>query len=449
VLVVAAAGHEQLVGDPGHPLGLARPQHLVAAVRRLGVLGVARVELVREGHHLRVGVADGQPVQAAVRAHEVERAPVGERGHREGRDLPERGLDVEGGRQHRAGLGEEAGAEGGRLGLAPRGLGRGQQPLALGRQLARVVHVGAAAEPARDRAGRVALRHRAREEPAVRAVGGAAEPVVALELLAARHRRPPRGQRGRAVVGVHHVHPPQPPRLLLPLARVVEPALVGEVGIAVGAAGPHELRHRLGQRVPAGLAVGQVPGRLGEGEVGLFERRRLRLEFDLRFLELLVGHLELHGLLLQRGAGGLELPRPPPRRGGPAVGTGAIRGVLHDQHEPGLAAGPREVPRLRHDGSPHVHPHRGAILPDEAQRLSELADLAGERAVHLRLARGPVVGVREGVRGWPPRPPRACSRRGGRTRRSRRPRGPRPTSRSRPRRAAPSRRAPTAGPRRS
>ena len=111
MLLVYARFHEELVGDFGVENGLAAGHRPLDAARLLGPRRVPRLNLRGERHLRRIDVLDREPLHRVVAfAHDVHRAPVGQRGHREARYLAERGLVVERLREGGRGVDEEGAA---------------------------------------------------------------------------------------------------------------------------------------------------------------------------------------------------------------------------------------------------------------------------------------------------------------------------------------------------
>jgi hypothetical protein len=121
-----------------------------------------------------------------------------------------------------------------------------------------VLDVGAGRVPLLDRARGVADRQRPREVPPVFAVGSAPEAELGFVADALLHRGHPGVERILEVVGVKHLRPVASEVEAGPGAGVVEPALVAVVDPPVRARGPDDLRHGIGELVPAPLAGPQL-----------------------------------------------------------------------------------------------------------------------------------------------------------------------------------------------
>ena len=83
MLLVLGALPQQLVGDLGIELGLAGPDHLVDAGRRVRGRRVAPAHLERPLAHVWIGMRQRLAVEPAAIGGEVDDDPVGHLGHRE------------------------------------------------------------------------------------------------------------------------------------------------------------------------------------------------------------------------------------------------------------------------------------------------------------------------------------------------------------------------------
>lgn len=86
---------EQLVGNLGEELRPARADDVGDAVRSIRIGRIPLPQLVRPAHLLGVHVRHGQPAERTVLLDHVDRAPVGEAGDRERRDVGQRRLVVQ------------------------------------------------------------------------------------------------------------------------------------------------------------------------------------------------------------------------------------------------------------------------------------------------------------------------------------------------------------------
>ncbi len=94
MLLVHGRCREQLVGNVRVDLRRARADHVVHSRRLVLARRVALVQLARQLHVLRPDVGDGQPAHL-VAVDDVHRAPVGQLGNHEPRELAQRALVVE------------------------------------------------------------------------------------------------------------------------------------------------------------------------------------------------------------------------------------------------------------------------------------------------------------------------------------------------------------------
>ena len=108
VLLIAGHRDEHLVGDLRIKLRSPGPQDAGDALRRLGIVGVAILELSRPGDLGGVGVGDGDPGDRTSFADQVDGAPVGQARDDQAGDGGQGRLDLQRRGQHRAGLGQEA-----------------------------------------------------------------------------------------------------------------------------------------------------------------------------------------------------------------------------------------------------------------------------------------------------------------------------------------------------
>ena len=235
-------------GMSGHHLRLARPQHVVHALRRGAVGGPALLDLAGQAHLVGVNVLHRQPLQLAVVRQHVHGAPVRQPGDRQPRDGAQRGPRVQRRRQHAAGLGQEVA----RLLRLP----------ALG-------DVGDGAHPLAHAAAGPHHRHRAHGHVPPRAVR-AAQAQLHLHHPPLGHRLPPLRRHARAVVRVHGGGPSPAAGLLPAGAGVRGPAALRLHELAVGAGRPHHLRGRDDQRAEARPRCAAPPpsprpGRAGAG----------------------------------------------------------------------------------------------------------------------------------------------------------------------------------------
>ncbi len=93
-------------------LGLLRPDHGGGASRSVGIDRQLRDQLLRAADLRRVLVGNGEPLDLALVADDVDHAPVGERRNDERRDVRERRLVVQRRRELLAGFGDQAAALG-------------------------------------------------------------------------------------------------------------------------------------------------------------------------------------------------------------------------------------------------------------------------------------------------------------------------------------------------
>ena len=101
------AWSQQLLRDRREELGLAGTQHLRHSRGGVRVGRVAVLELVGPAHFLGILVRHRESLDLARRPDHVDRAPVGEAGDAELRDLRQRVVVVERGSEHLARLGQE------------------------------------------------------------------------------------------------------------------------------------------------------------------------------------------------------------------------------------------------------------------------------------------------------------------------------------------------------
>ena len=107
LLVVADRLVQQLLREFGEEFGLPGAQHVRHSRRRVRVGRVAVLQLVGPAHLVRVLVRDREPLDLAVRADHVDRAPVGKARDAQLRDLPEGVVVVERRGEQLARLGEK------------------------------------------------------------------------------------------------------------------------------------------------------------------------------------------------------------------------------------------------------------------------------------------------------------------------------------------------------
>ena len=198
VLLVRGRGHEVVVADVDHQLGLTgadRPPDAPDAVAA-GVVATA-ARLAHLVDQRRVPVHHGDLLQLARLVEHVDHAPVAEAGHDERRHPLHDRLRVERGDEDRAGLGQHGQALAGRLGLDP------PLVLALEQATAHVLDelplgdVGGDADHLHRLVAGVEHRAATDLEPALLAVP-AHDPDLVLEVRRppARRRRPSRGSPG-------------------------------------------------------------------------------------------------------------------------------------------------------------------------------------------------------------------------------------------------------------
>ena len=95
MLLVLGSLAEQLVGDLGIQLGLAGPDHLVDAGRRVRLRGVALAHLEGPLAHIGIGVRERLAVEPAAVGGEIDRHPVGHLGDGQVRHLHEQLVRVQ------------------------------------------------------------------------------------------------------------------------------------------------------------------------------------------------------------------------------------------------------------------------------------------------------------------------------------------------------------------
>src|SRR4051812_44783676 len=91
--------------------------------------------------------------------------------------------------------------------------------------------------------------------PAVLPIPRTTETITGLELSPFADRVLPQRSDGREIVRMERLHPSASVGLLECLPGVVEPALVGELCVALGVADPGELRHGMDQQAESLFAL--------------------------------------------------------------------------------------------------------------------------------------------------------------------------------------------------
>ena len=267
---------EHLVGDVGHDFRLAISDH--AGHPRVGsrVRRIALRQLGCKRDLGRVRMRESERMDAAVLLEQVDRTPIGDLRNGEARDGLQRSPVVEGFGEHGSRTKEEL------LGLL--------------RPLLRV-DVRRRSDPEVDRASVVVPeRHRTSEVPAVAAVGRA-EAIFDLEDLSGRESLAAYVERPLQIVGMDDADPLVAGRRPRRQARVLVPAAVVVGGLAVRPCGPHDLRHRVGERTVSLFALS--PRRR---ELAL--ARELRLPSELQVLTVQIDehrdlrpqHIRIEGL---------------------------------------------------------------------------------------------------------------------------------------------------------
>src|SRR5215210_5480739 len=106
VLCITRGGNQHLVGDPAIELRFAAAQHPGYSLRRVRVRWISATQLAPPGALCRVLAGHSKQVDRTVFLEHVDRAPVGEAGHRQARQARQRRLVIERGGEHLARLGQ-------------------------------------------------------------------------------------------------------------------------------------------------------------------------------------------------------------------------------------------------------------------------------------------------------------------------------------------------------